>query len=300
MPQPDAVLDLPALPSMGAQMLRSVVVPKAARSESLTPVALRVRGVHADPARLQRYREVCGFDADGFLPVTYPQVMATSLLVSLLARPDFPHRLLGIIHVRNHIRQQRRLAEGARLDLTCWAEGRRSVHAGEELDVAIRADAEGAPVWQAAVTMLKRGAAPNPNVPKPQRAGDAEEAERFAASRPATWDVPENTGRRYAGASGDFNPIHLTALTARPFGFRRPIAHGMWTLARCVAELGEAAHADALVLDCEFRRPVLLPTRVTFHTARGGEDVDFRVASEEGKTHLLGRLAGRFPATGSP
>ena len=44
-------------------------------------------------------------------------------------------------------------------------------------------------------------------------------------------------GRRYGAVSGDRNPIHLYPLTARLFGFRRAIAHGMWTKARCLAAL---------------------------------------------------------------
>ena len=42
----------------------------------------------------------------------------------------------------------------------------------------------------------------------------------------ARWELPAGAGRRYARVSGDYNPIHLWALTARPFGFRAPILHG--------------------------------------------------------------------------
>ena len=38
----------------------------------------------------------------------------------------------------------------------------------------------------------------------------------------------EDAGRRYASVSGDVNPIHLHALSARAFGFDRAIAHGMF------------------------------------------------------------------------
>ena len=55
--------------------------------------------------------------------------------------------------------------------------------------------------------------------------------------------------------------------------------------------LGEAAEAERLVLGCEFRRPLLLPSQVTFQTQGSGAGVDFRVASREGKPHLLGGLA---------
>ena len=43
--------------------------------------------------------------------------------------------------------------------------------------------------------------------------------------------------------SGDVNPIHLHALTARAMGFPRAIAHGMWTYARTLAPLGPGSAA---------------------------------------------------------
>ena len=49
------------------------------------------------------------------------------------------------------------------------------------------------------------------------------------------WRLPGDLGRRYAAVSGDRNPIHLYALTAKAFGFPRQIAHGMWSKARCLA-----------------------------------------------------------------
>jgi len=65
--------------------------------------------------------------------------------------------------------------------------------------------------------------------------------------------VPAGLGRRYSRVGGDINPIHLFDVTAKLFGFDRAIIHGMWTLARCVAELGgrEAywRMADALFLN---------------------------------------------------
>ena len=44
-----------------------------------------------------------------------------------------------------------------------------------------------------------------------------------------------DTGIRYAKVSGDWNPHHLYPWSARLLGYRSPIAHGLWTLARAVA-----------------------------------------------------------------
>ena len=49
--------------------------------------------------------------------------------------------------------------------------------------------------------------------------------------------IKENTGRSYAASSGDYNPWHLYGATAKLFGFRKAIAHGMWSLSKSLALL---------------------------------------------------------------
>ncbi|MBN8232241.1 acyl dehydratase [Corallococcus macrosporus] len=285
------ILDLHALPSMPATLLRAAVPFGKSRNRATLPdLTLRAHGCRASPVLLERYRTACGFDADGFLPLTYPQVLATPLHLSLLGLPDFPYSAVGIVHVRNHLRQHRRVPDTTALTVACRFDGQREVPAGHEFDIQTRVEAQdtGELLWEAVSTMLRRGPARKDK--DGARKAPPPEDPRFASSRPASWSIPADTGRRYARASGDFNPIHLTAVTAKPFGFPRAIAHGMWTLARCVAELGEAGHADALGLECDFKKPLFLPSRVTFQTARESAGVAFRVLSEEGKPHLVGRL----------
>ncbi|WP_223645955.1 MaoC family dehydratase [Corallococcus sp. EGB] len=285
------ILDLHTLPSMPATLLRAAnPFGKSRGATSLPALTLRAHGCRASPALLERYRTACGFDTDGFLPLTYPQVLATPLHMQLLGLPGFPYSAMGMVHVRNCIQQHRRIPDTAALTVACRFEARREVLAGHEFDIETRIESQetGELLWQAVSTMLRRHAARKEK--DGARKAPPPEDMRFASSRPAPWSIPADTGRRYARASGDFNPIHLTAVTAKPFGFPRAIAHGMWTLARCVAELGEAAHVDPLRLDCDFKKPLLLPSRVTFQTARESGGVAFRVLSEEGKPHLVGRL----------
>src|SRR4030088_1842302 len=46
---------------------------------------------------------------------------------------------------------------------------------------------------------------------------------------------------RYAGASGDFNPIHIDEEFARQVGLPGRILHGLWTMAQVAR-----AHSEAL------------------------------------------------------
>ena len=53
----------------------------------------------------------------------------------------------------------------------------------------------------------------------------------------AGFTAPADIGRRYGLVSGDMNPIHLSAPSAKLFGFRQAIAHGLWTKARALAAM---------------------------------------------------------------
>ena len=104
------------------------------------------------------------------------------------------------------------------------------------------------------------------------------------------WRLGADQGRRYAAVSGDSNPIHLNPLTARLFGFPRPIIHGMWTHARAVAALGGAL-PEAYTVRVQFAKPIALPSSVGFAAARQDPGWAFAVVGKEGKPHLVGEIA---------
>lgn len=65
---------------------------------------------------------------------------------------------------------------------------------------------------------------------------------------------------RYAGASGDFNPIHWSDRIATAVGLPGVIAHGMFTLAlaaRAVATWTDGA--EVVEFGAKFTNPVLVP-----------------------------------------
>jgi acyl dehydratase len=133
-------------------------------------------------------------------------------------------------------------------------------------------------VWRETSTYLRRtGNGTGPGI--------ARRTESRPVGTPrARWRVPDDIGRRYADVSGDHNPIHLHPLTARLFGFRRAIAHGMWSLARCLAYY-EGRLPDAYTVDVAFRTPILLPATVSLTaTADTFALHDHRT----GKPHLAG------------
>ena len=104
----------------------------------------------------------------------------------------------------------------------------------------------------------------------------------------AEWRLGGDLGRRYAAVSGDRNPIHMHALTAKPLGFPSAIAHGMWTKARCLAAL-HGRLPDAFVVEVRFRKPIRLPGKVEFLSGADGNRIQFSVRDAKRQTpHLDG------------
>ena len=107
------------------------------------------------------------------------------------------------------------------------------------------------------------------------------------------WRLPRDLGRRYAAVSGDRNPIHLYAATAKAFGFPRQIAHGMWTKARCLAAL-QGRLPDAYSVEVGFKKPIPLPSTVVFGSRLGDDVIEFGVTrAKDGVPHLVGRVTER-------
>ncbi|WP_049564854.1 MaoC family dehydratase [Streptomyces sp. SBT349] len=244
----------------------------------------------ADPARLARYAAVCGFRRADRLPPTYPHIAAFPLAMELMTRRDFPFRLPGLVHLGCRIEHRRPLAPGEPLSFRVEAAGPVPHPGGTAFDITTEATeateatgAGGAAVWRSAATYLSRRRGPSPR--RPDAPGGSREPR---ASVPGeVWDVPAATGRRYAAVSRDRNPIHLHPLPARLFGFPRAIAHGMWSLARCLAAL-EDGLPDAFTAEARFRAPIPLPGRVTFAGSPRGP---FTLrATADGRPHLEGRV----------
>jgi len=108
---------------------------------------------------------------------------------------------------------------------------------------------------------------------------------------PLNWGVDADIGRRYARVSGDYNPIHLTDITAKLFGFKQAIAHGMWTKARCLAALDQQIPTEGYSVDVTFHRPLFLPSQVLFYSQQLEGKQQFSLFNQTAEqAHLEGSI----------
>lgn len=266
---------LPVLPGVS-------MIPGVRKSGSTLPeLTLTRHDVEIDRARVAAYNEVCGFGLKETLPITYPHMLAFGLHMAIMTDGSFPFPAIGTVHLENSITAHRPISASERLQVSATPQNLRPHAKGRVFDIVTHVDSAGERVWEETTTLLRVG----------RGDADAPPSRTFeeVPPSPVTWSVASDLGRRYAAVSGDHNPIHLYALTAKAFGFPRQIAHGMWSKARCLAAL-DGRLPDAVTVEVAFKKPILLPGRVAFGSARADSGYAFSLTRPtDGAPHLLGR-----------
>jgi len=247
---------------------------------------LELAATRAEPAAVAAYAKVCGFALRDRLPPTYPHVLAFPLHMAVMADGRFPFGAVGLVHLENQIVQRRPIAIAEELTICVRPTALQPHPKGQTFTLQTVALAGDDVAWESVSTFLRRG----------RGEGESPAAKRefpgLSADVPAgaEWRLDGGLGRRYASVSGDRNPIHMHAWTAKPLGFPAAIAHGMWTKARCLAAL-ESRLPDSFTAEVKFRKPILLPARVEFASAELDGGIGFSVRDAKRKTqHLDGRI----------
>ncbi|MGV8978966.1 MAG: MaoC family dehydratase [Cellulomonas sp.] len=299
---------LPGVPGLGGLYARGVATSarltlagRAGRAPSRLPdVAYIAAGVRAYADHLTAYQHLLGESASDVLPAGFVHVLAFPVATALMVRSDFPLPLAGMVHLANHVTQHRPVSLGDAFDVRAFAQNLAPHRLGTQVELVTEVRLAGAdhdvsagPVaWRGVSTYLAKGVRLRS---ERETIADADERTPFVAPVPtAQWRLAADTGRRYAAVSGDRNPIHLSALTAKALGFPRAIAHGMYTAARALAVVG-AARGDAFTWTVEFAKPVLLPGTVTVRVAPdpdGGSGFTYAGWNgRSGKPHFTGTVA---------
>lgn len=253
----------------------------ARRSGGELPDRVITRNHVVSREHLAAYDRVCGFDVSDELPLTYPHVLGFEQQLELMTGPGFGFPLLGLVHLGNNFHRVRALTADEQLTISVSAGSPAPHPKGRTFVLTTTAAVDGDIAWTGRSTYLHRGRGSS-------EAPEAPDPISLEGPPAAKWRFGEDSGRRYAAVSGDRNPIHLHALTAKPFGFPRPIAHGMWTAARCLAALGPRL-PTATRVHVEFGSPVRLPATVEYRVSPSAAiAAAFTLEGKGSRRHLTG------------
>src|SRR5699024_10737549 len=222
--------DVPSFPAVYAAALD----PRGNRgsSEPILPgIAYRVRSVRIDAERARDFDHLMGGPATDLVHPGVLHVLAFPVSLALMARREFHFALMGLVHLRNLVLQHRPVRVGELVDVECRVRDLRPHRKGrtfEALSTILGQDGE--IIATDVSTYLVRGdsgaaatpSAGEPSGTTPSAAPAPRGREEFVPPRPTgRWALGADTGRRYAAVSGDVNPIHLSAVSAKAFGFPR-------------------------------------------------------------------------------
>ena len=282
-------------PSMTALFARAgaAVIPGAGKlpfvsggGGDIPDVTLVLDDVQIEPERLAAFDRVCGYSLSDDVPAAYIHILAFPLQLKLMTDGSFPLPAIGLVHIANKFTQHRPVGIGERLSLRVWATELEPHPKGTQFTLHSQARVRDELVWEEWSTNLRRGGGGNG---ESDNAPDVASTEDVPAA--ATWKLPGDLGRRYAGVSGDRNPIHVHPLSAKLFGFPTAIAHGMWTKARCLAALGPRID-EQFTAEVAFRKPILLPATVNFAEELSDAAIRFGVRdARKGTPHLDGLVS---------
>lgn len=277
--------ELTRAPRLGALYLKAVATTPMRGGAELPETQYVRRDIEVDREHLATYNRVCGFGLRDELPVTYPHVLGFPAAMRLMTDPGFPFALPGLVHVANTITQHRPVPLTEPLTQRTWLENLRAHPRGRQFDVITETSVGDEPAWHEVSTYLRRG------TPDESAGWESPATEIKPGAPAAIWRLPAGLGRRYAAVSGDRNPIHLHFLAAKAFGFPRPIAHGMWLKARCLAAF-DGHLPGGFTVRVGFRGAVPLSSTVEFSRHGAGPGFDFALHSRSGRPHIQGTVTG--------
>jgi hypothetical protein len=268
------------------------------RKPSLVPaggevprIEARLSKVVVERKNLAAYSEICNTQAGATLPIAYPHILAMPLHLAILGAEAFPVKLFGLVHVQNRIAMREPLSVDEPAEIRAWIEGFRDTDRGQEFDLHTEYVVAGAPLWDETCTFLARRRAPAGAAKTTLSARTIEGAPDAVAMQSSSFRAPAGLGRRYGFISGDVNPIHMSDLSARAFGFPQAIAHGMWSLGRLASDFEAAQFDGGCELSVTFKLPIYMPAWLMLQRWPIDNGSGFALRDGQGeKPHISGTL----------
>ncbi len=255
---------LPPLPPMGGLRFLAaalLTVRRPGRGE-VDGREMRFAAAPLDRRQWRAFAAALDYPPGESPPLGFLFLLAQRAQVALMLAPGFPFPLPGLIHVAHEMQRAAALDPAAPLELACSA-GSEGNDDSTRIELQVRFEQQRAVVAECRSTYLaRRRTAGAARAPKPEAPASLDAVH-------ASYPLGRDAGRRYARLSGDGNPIHLWRWSARLFGLRRPIIHGMHTVSSVEAALGRAEGRHLARIAAAFRRPIALPSQVVVHARDG-------------------------------
>lgn len=229
-----------------------------------------------DRDHLHAFHAACGLDVQAGASILYPMTLAYPLILRLLSGPVAPMPLFRALNTRMLMQQHRPLHADDRPSIDVHVVDVRRVQKGLELDLQVRMQVKGRPVWDCFMTFFYRGrfmgVARELLLTSDLRVTHPEES--------ATWTLPASGAMRFGRLSGDTNPIHYGKYYAKAFGFERDFAQPLLILGQALSRLPAMPADRGQRLEARLKGPVYYERTLNMLREKTMQGMNFEVYCE--------------------
>jgi len=285
-----------ALPSLMTLYTNALFKRNQKQLTALPELTLKVSDFAINMVQFNQYMESFGFEGDKKVPAPFFYLATQTSQLYLLTQSGFPLSPAGLVHLGICFEQQGALltkewnSSSAGNYIVMSIVNQRDSKKGLVFDIETEFYGPGKTAClKITNTYLARAIKVKSDEGLPvlcefNQAGASSESEMNSAIA-----LNQHVGKRYARLSGDYNPIHLTRLTAKLFGFKQPIIHGIYLVSKAYAQLHNKLNGAPRKGVFQFKSPFYLPGKGQISIHSEGQNNSVHVHSEN-QSHLYGKI----------
>jgi len=276
-------------PSMAALYLRCLTGRHDKTVSTLPELRIEIERTPIDRQQLSNYLTAFGSGNNTILPPPFIYLATQFSQMALLTHHQFPLSPLGLVHLGIRFDQSQDIAVPEALHIRTEINDQFASDKGLVFELVTTVPgARGQNLFSMRNHYLAKAIRPDRERPLPNLC-DVEENSLNRPSATTEICLQKDAGRRYARLSGDYNPIHLYGWSAKLLGFRRPIIHGLYLIARSYAELYRSQGRYPLRSRFQFKSPLYLPGKARLERFEESPKETIVVRSES-RDHLYGQI----------
>mgnify|MGYP000170239714 CR=1 FL=1 len=278
---------LPGLPTL---YLKAGIKRNAKQLKSLPELSLTVSGFKINRKQLSNYLNTFEYESTKLLPAPFLYLATQAIQLYMLTLPEFPLSPAGLVHLGVRFEQTKELSPEWQGNVVMSIINQRRSRKGLVLDIESRFENNAGIVCLTITsTYLARAVKVRHDGSLPKLVCFDETQLNGGRIFESGFSVGRHAGKLYARLSGDYNPIHLYGWSAKLFGFKRPIIHGLYMVSKAYSELYKQHKELPLEGLFQFKSPLYLPGKANLRLKANNDHWVILVSSSE-DDHLHGRV----------
>ncbi len=243
------------------------------KKESFPSLSTTYKTTGIDRKHHAEYCRVCDVEPSDTMSLIYPLSLIYPFNIRLICSEDVPLVMFNMLNIHTSITSYRKINRDDPLDFQCHFAENRVLQKGLEVDIKSTITANGHIAWECVNTFYFRGKFRDP----------IDKDQSFYHKRIETpddtfnWYLPNKNGLKFAGLSGDSNPLHFNRIYSVLMGFERDFAQPFLVSEKVFSLLGMQPEDRPVKVDLFYKGQVYYGKNQTIKRLNTGVSTLFEV-----------------------